>query len=71
MEEKEEGATEWMRRARERERESETRLHSWEMRMVTMATAAESHMMQRCERECEGGACQQTTEEERSGKRRQ
>lgn len=51
------------------------------MRMVTMATAAESHMMQRSERdgevrksekkttEQEGGACQQTTEEERRGKR--
>lgn len=62
-----------------RERESEARLHSWEMRMVTMATAAESHMMRRSEREkerCErakkelereGGACQQTTEEERKG----
>lgn len=35
----------------ERERKSETRLHSWEMRMVTMVTAAESHMMQRSERE--------------------
>lgn len=29
----------------------ETRLHSLEMRMVTMATAAESHMMRRSERE--------------------
>lgn len=31
----------------------ETRLHSLEMRMVTMATAAESHMMRRSERERE------------------
>lgn len=38
-------------KGRERERESETRLHSWEMRIVTMATAAESHMMRRSERE--------------------
>ena len=44
MEEEEEVAAEWAGKAR-RERESETRLHSWEMRMVSMATAAESHMM--------------------------
>lgn len=47
----EEGAAEWMGRARERK--SETRLHSQEMSMVTMATAAESHMMRRSERERE------------------
>lgn len=44
----EEGAAELAGKAG-RERESETRLHSWEMRMVSMATAAESHMMQRSE----------------------
>lgn len=32
----------------------ETRLYSLEMRMVTMATAAESHMMRRSERERDG-----------------
>lgn len=36
--------------------------------MVTMATAAECHMMQRSEREREAGACQQMTEEERKEK---
>lgn len=78
MEEEEEGAAEWIRREgeKERERERETRLHSWEMRMVTMATAAESHMMQRSAREERKerlservGSCQQTTEEERREKR--
>lgn len=50
-------------------KKSETGLHSWEMRMVTMATAAKSHMMQRSERERKrergSRACQQTTEEEK------
>lgn len=51
-EKKEEDAAEWKGKARERV--NQTRLHSWEMRMVTMATAAESHMMRRSEREREG-----------------
>lgn len=43
----EEGAREWMGRTKtEKERESVPRWHSWETRMVTIATAAESHMMQ-------------------------
>lgn len=42
----------WEGQKRERKRERiRDKLHSWEMRMVTMATAAESHMMQRSERE--------------------
>lgn len=66
MEEEEEGAAEWMGRAQERE--PETKLHSWDMRMVTMATAAKSHMMRRSERENWRCEREKATQSERVGR---